>query len=42
MEASLNASSILVEIIEFDKTFDLIAGESSDKVGRIIELTIDC
>lgn len=42
VEDSLNATAILIELIEVEKTFDLFMMNNAEKVGNIIELAVDC
>ena len=41
-EDSLNATTILVELIEVEKTFEIFMANRAEKVGNIMELAIDC
>lgn len=41
MESSLNACSVLVELIETQKTFTLFMEDDARLVGEIIELALD-
>jgi len=41
MEASLNASSVLIELIEMEKTFELFWQDDAEIINSIVELAID-
>jgi hypothetical protein len=41
MEASLNASTVLIELIEIEKTFEIFWTNEAELIGKIIELAID-
>lgn len=41
VEDSLNATQILLEMIELEKTFELFMGKQDAKVGKIMDLAID-
>ena len=42
MEDSLNATQILIELIELEKTFEIFMVNGAEKVGQIMELAVDC
>ena len=42
IEDSLNATQILIEMIELEKTFEIFMMNQAAMVGTIIELAIDC
>lgn len=42
MEDSLNATQILIEMVELEKTFDIFMMNGAEKVGTILELAVDC
>ena len=42
LEDSLNATAILTELIEMEKTFELFMANSAERVGGIMELAVDC
>ena len=41
-EDSLNATQILIEMVELDKTFDIFMMNGAEKVGTIMDLALDC
>lgn len=41
LEDSLNAVSILVEMVELEKTFEIFMMNGAEKVGTIMELAVD-
>ena len=42
IEDSLNATQILIEMVELEKTFEIFMMDGAEKVGTIIELAVDC
>lgn len=42
IEDSLNATQILIEMVELEKTFEIFMMNKAEKVGTIIELALDC
>lgn len=42
LEDSLNATAILIELIEMEKTFELFMANDAEKVGSVMELAVDC
>ena len=42
MEDSLNATAILIELVELEKTFEIFMANGAEKVGQIMELAVDC
>lgn len=42
LEDSLNATYILIEMVELEKTFEIFMRNDAEIVGTIIELAIDC
>lgn len=42
LEDSLNATSILIEMVELEKTFEIFMLNRAEKVGTIMELAVDC
>lgn len=42
LEDSLNAKTILIELVEVERTFELFMLNKAEKVGTIIELATDC
>lgn len=42
VEDSLNATQILVEMVELEKIFEIFMMNGAEKVGTIIELAVDC
>ena len=42
IEDSLNATQILIEMVELEKTFEIFMMDGAEKVGAIIELAVDC
>lgn len=42
MDDSINATEILIELVEIEKTFDIFMMNKADKVGTIMELAVDC
>ena len=42
IEDSLNATQILIEMVELEKTFDIFMMNGAEKVGTILELALDC
>ena len=42
VDDSINATEILIEIVEIEKTFDIFMMNKADKVGTIMELAVDC
>lgn len=42
IEDSLNATQILIEMVELEKTFEIFMMNNAEKVGTIIELALDC
>ena len=42
LEDSLNATTILIELVEVERTFELFMLNKAEKVGTIIELATDC
>lgn len=42
MEDSINATEILIELIEIEKTFEIFMMNKAEKVGMIMELAVDC
>lgn len=41
MEASLNASSVLIELVELEKTFEIFMDNNAELIGKIMELAVD-
>lgn len=41
-EDSLNATAILIELVELEKTFEVFMANDAEKVGTIMELAVDC
>lgn len=42
LEDSLNATQILVEMVELEKTFEIFMMNGAEKIGTIMELAVDC
>ena len=42
LEDSLNATQILIEMVELEKTFEIFMMNGAEKVGNIMELAVDC
>lgn len=42
LDDSINATEILIELVEIEKTFDIFMMNKADKVGTIMELAVDC
>jgi len=42
VDDSINATEILIELVEIEKTFDIFMMNKADKVGTIMELAVDC
>ena len=42
LEDSLNATQILIEMVELEKTFEIFMMNGAETVGTIIELAVDC
>ena len=42
LENSLNSSQILVELLETEKIFEIFMEDNAKRVGRLIDLAIDC
>ena len=42
MDDSINATEILIELVEIEKTFDIFMMNKGEKVGTIMELAVDC
>jgi Mg/Co/Ni transporter MgtE len=40
-EASLNARSVLIDLIESEKTFEIFMNNDAELIGKIIELAAD-
>ena len=41
MESSLNAKSVLIDLIETEKTFELFLENDCEKVSKLFELALD-
>ena len=41
IETSLNAKSVLIDLIETEKTFDLFLENDCEKIAKIFELALD-
>ena len=41
LEASLNASTVLIDLIEMDKTFQIFLENDSEFIKQMVELAID-
>ena len=41
IEASLNASSVLIELVELEKTFEIFMDNDAELIGQIMELAVD-
>ena len=42
LEDSINATEILIELVEIEKTFEIFMMNKAEKVGMIMELAVDC
>ena len=42
LENSLNASQILVELVETEKIFEIFMEDDAKRVARLLDLAIDC
>jgi len=41
MEAALNASSVLIELVESEKTLEIFMEDDGKLIGEIIDLAVD-
>tara|TARA_B110000285_G_scaffold225451_1_gene283723 strand:- start:1592 stop:1750 length:159 start_codon:yes stop_codon:yes gene_type:complete len=41
MESSLNAKSVLIDLIETEKTYELFLENNCEKIAKLFELALD-
>ena len=41
MEAALNASSVLIELVESEKTLEIFMDDDAKLIGELIDLAVD-